>query len=430
MVINLRVLVILFILIICFPDSSTFAFTVNARKLFLPSSGKIKIVKNVPYICQQGRLDCGYVSCAMLFGHFDKKFDTLSYPKLVFESAGGYGFSYSPGVLNFPFTGWLDETFYWLSSLYGLVYERIAPVSISNKEEAWNDYINRIWDYLQKDIPVQTFRSWSTQELGGRMYTPEGLRPFWWEGISKKHRPDKHALVIVGLDRSRGIVYVNDPGCGWFGMGRSEEIKLSRFRELTKPLPNDVKYYTRVFYPGRSAVVNESSKVAMIEQRIIKKIEGDPLVYDKETEYFLYGLKGITALRDDLEIDKFSQILRNRLQKEGVLPREVIGYLSLGLYQYAYITAVTASYLDAVGNAVEFERMSRLHALYEKLYALNWKLLSIFRPNSDFEEAVIRSGPVLEELRMALSELKSFFESYLAESTVKKVDHYEDNSPH
>ncbi|MBU0547292.1 MAG: C39 family peptidase [Candidatus Omnitrophica bacterium] len=417
--INLRVLATLFIIALYLPASSVFAFTFNAKKLFLPAAEKIKIVKNVPYICQQGRLDCGYVSCAMLIGHFNKRFDTLSYPKLVFESAGGYGFSYCPGTLVFPFTGWLDETFYWLSSLYGLAYERIAPASVSNKKEAWNDYINRVWDYLQKDIPVQAFRSWSTHELDGRMYTPEGLRPFWWEGILKKHRPDKHALVIVGLDRSRGVVYVNDPGCGWFGTGKAEEIKLSNFRKLTKSLPNDVKYYTRVFYPDRSAVVDESSKAAMITQRIIKKIEGDPLVYDKETEHFLYGLKGVTALRYDLEIDKFSEILKNRLKKDGVLPREVIGYLSLGLYQYAYITAVTAGYLDAVGNTVEFEKMSRLHSLYEELYTLNRKLLSIFRPNPDFEEAIIRSGPVLEELRMSLSELKSFFEGYLIELVIQ-----------
>jgi hypothetical protein len=394
---------------------------IYAKKPVFPGARGKKIIKGIPYICQQGRLDCGYVSCAMLIGRFNKQLDTLFYPKLVYESTGGYGFVYSPGFLNFPFTGWLDETFHWLSSLYGLSFERVNGTGIAGEKRTWHEYINRIWDYLQKDTPVQVFRSWSTREIDGRMYTPEGLRPFWWESVLKSHRPDKHALVIVGLDWSRGIIYINDPGCGWFGKGEYEEMSLIRFKELTKALPPEVKYSTRVFSYNDLPIVDEGRKSAMIEERIIDKIKGNPLVYDDGSGTFLYGLKGIAAMKKDLNENKFSEILEYRLRKEGMMPVEVIRYLILGFYQYVYITGVTAGYLEAAGDVKEYEEISKLHILYEKLYILSNRLLNIFRTNNDFNKAVRISRPILKEMRDSLGRLELFFQDYLDKQLVNKT---------
>ena len=380
-----------------------------------------KIVENVPYICQQGWLDCGYASNAMLIGHFLKNYDTLTYSKLIYESALGYGFIYSPdSLVTLPFTGFLvlDETFNWLASLYGLSFQRTPPPEGLNAGDAWKEYLDRIWNSLQKGIPLQTFRSWTTREApDGRMYTDDGLRPFWWEGVSGGHRPDKHSLVVVGLDRANGLIYITSPGCGWFGAGKYEAMTLAKFRQITEPLYPRVRYATRSFAPNGSPEVPEQQKKELVRLRIAKKIAGDPEVYDKIDKPCIYGLKGIEALRNDLEPDKFSGILKAKAQKEKMEPKETVAYFNMAFYQYAYDTRITSSYLETAGDVEGYAKAAALHIIYEKLCVLNNRLLAVFKAEPDFDKAMERSGPVLEEMRKTLSELEASFGEYLTPPT-------------
>jgi hypothetical protein len=109
-----------------------------------------------------------------------------------------------------------------------LSYKRIVPTKVEDKQGAWDEYVRTILLYLKEGSAVQTWRGWGEyREELDKIYTDVGIRPFWWEGIPRNHRPQQHAIAVVGLDLSKGIIYLNDPGCGWFGKGKSEEMRLT-----------------------------------------------------------------------------------------------------------------------------------------------------------------------------------------------------------
>ncbi len=395
--------------------SESFSNSVTRKEVFTNTNNRA-VVKNVPYICQIGRLDCSFVSRAMLIEHFNKEFCTLDYPKLVYYSAICYGFAYQPNTLSFPLAIWVgfDENYEWLASLYGLSYKRIKPLDVTNKDKAWNEFINTIWKYLQEGVPIEIRRSWlGRNEENGKIYLDAGIRPFWWESIAKEHRPELHALVIVGLDKSKGLVYVNDPGCGWFGMGKCEEIKLDDFRTMVEAVLPQLRYEAMVFTPSDTPKKNEDTIEEMVKQRIIKRLKGDPQVYDQINSNYLYGLKAIKALRNDLEPGEFFKILKAKMRTQRMQPQEAINFLQLCLYQFSYYTSITAEYLEAEGKTEEWIRVSNLHMLYEKIYVLNGRLLTIFKSCSDFEQAFAKSKPILGEMGKAFDELISFIQNYL-----------------
>lgn len=407
------VVLITLIIIILFTNKS-YCSNIVARKPVSIKTDKIIILENVPYISQIGRLDCGFASRAMLLNYFDKNFDSASYPKSMYETASCYSFVYYPATLILPYGGRIDDEYEWLASLYGLSYKRIVPRELSDSQDAWNEYINRIWGYLQEGIPVQTTISWpEAKEEKGKLYILSEFRPFWWEGITKKNRPQIHQIVVVGLDKSKGVIYVNSPW-GWLGMGKYMEIGLGTFKELIKNVPLHTRYCTRVFRRSNASRKDEGLKEKLINQRIVKKLKGDPEVYDKPALYRLYGLEGVKALKNDLRPIRFSEILKIRMQKEGISPAEALIYLNLGLYQYSFKASIVAEYLEIIGKMEEGGWTSNLHILYEKLYILNGKLVVIFKSYPDFEQALKKSKPILEEMRRILDESIYFIQRYPA----------------
>ena len=335
------------------------------------------------------------------------------YPKLMYESADCYGLVYYPRLLSIPFSGRLDENYEWLASLYGLSYKRIMPSNPFDSKAAWEEYINRIWSYLEQGVAIQTWRSWGeSKEESGKIYTDAGIRPFWWEGIESSHRPQQHALVIVGLDKSKGIVYLNDPGCGWFGKGEYEQMTLDNFRAIVEDLPLMTRYCLRVFTRGNVPAKDQSLIEKMVQQRILKKLKGDAAVYDKTKENCLYGLKGLEEFKNDLLPGEFARILEERMQKAKINPSEVLSYLNMGLYQHSYIISIAAEYLESESKEQEWRWLSRLHILYEKLYILNARLISIFKDNYDLVGDLNKSEPTLLEMRNVLDELINLVRYY------------------
>ncbi|MBA7649001.1 hypothetical protein ES703_56793 [subsurface metagenome] len=361
------------------------------------------VLENVPLVCQEGWLDCGLTSRAMLLGYFDT---SITYHKSMYYSGNCYGFGYYPNTLYLGFPCEEEEDYEWLASLYGLSYERIVPAKTPNKEDAWDEYIDRIWSYLQEGVPVQTCWSWSGREEGGKIYTRGGFRPYWWEGITRENRPEMHYIVVVGLDKSEGVIYLNDP---WPGNEPYKEMSLAGFRGLVETLGTELRYltigFTRNDVPGK----DENRIEEMVKQRSPKKLRGDPAVYDKAPRYRLYGLKGLEAFKDDLAPTKFAGIMRAkaRLATQGQVlrPIETVTYLNLHLYQYSFITSVSAEYLKATGETEAWRWLSNLHTLYEKLYVSSGKLVSIFKSSQDLDEALPKCAGTLSEMSGILDEI-------------------------
>ncbi len=384
------------------------------------------IIENVPYVCQKERLDCALTSRAMVLGSLIKG---MTYPKSLYYSAQAYGFTYFPLWINPP-GSWDDENNEWLASLYGLSYERVMPDRVVDPDKEWEEYINRIWEYLQQGSPVMVCRGWAkVLEEGGKIIAARGhgMRVFWWEGMNREARTQVHYITVVGMDRQKSIIYLHDPILGWIGeKGRYRQGKLARFREFIELTPRCHKYITKTFKNTGEHPKSEQEIESLVKERIIKKLKGNPSVYDKPEMWssffgiervlkFEYGLNGLKAFRNDLEPESFKKVLRYRMSGRLKRPADLLSYLNLWIYHYTFLTSITAEHLEANGRLREWEWLFNLHLLYEKLWVSTTKLHSIFKSTEDLDQAINNSKPILKEMRGTIDEMSKHIQSYLKE---------------
>ena len=120
---------------------------------------------------------------------------------------------------------WDDETNRWLAFLFGLKYERVVPPRGTNPDTAWQNYLNRVEKGLKAGYAIQTCRGWmGVKEEGGKITSKIGGRLFWWEGLSRRHRPNMHYFTLIGIDRAKDEIFFHDPIFGWFGFGKDVKV--------------------------------------------------------------------------------------------------------------------------------------------------------------------------------------------------------------
>ncbi len=351
----------------------------------------------------------------------------VTYPQSLYHSAMGYGFGYLPNALMIEPSSWDDANNEWLASLYGLSYERILPQQGTGPDEVWEAYLHRISQYLQEGSgsPVQVCRGWAgAKEEEGEILSCSGERMFWWEGLRRESRPDMHYVTVVGLDRSKGLIYIHDPIGGWYGTGRYGEIKLEVFRRLVERTPWQHRCITVTFKKTRTPPKSEAETEKLLKQRIIKLIEGDPAVYNTpalwraffgvdKARQFEHGLEGLKAFKDDLNPEKFRQILKLKEQRRNLRPAETISWIDLSVYHYAWITFIAADYLEEKGRVTEWEWLFDLHLLYEKLWMSTAQMQSIFKATPDLNQAVGKSEAILQQMRQTIDDMILHFQFYL-----------------
>ncbi len=330
----------------------------------------------------------------------------LTYPKSVYLSTSPFGFFYIQGALAFPFSRWTEGDDQWIADLYGLSWEKkVRPPGIEG-EEAWREYINRVEEYLKRGIAVQTYYNWTPnpeEEKNDRIVTPAGERAFWWEGMTKKTRPDTHSFVIVGLDKANDQVRINMPIGGWFGLEKYRTVKLSYLKKRIEPLRQDLKYTTIAYVPTGKPAKNEQEIKRLIGERILKKIQGDPAAYFNERHQgYQYGIKAFKALKEDLNVSPFIQILETRSKQQDFSSLEILAMIKLGFYQMKFITSLAAEYLEEQRMIPEWEWLSHLHILYYKLYISSMKLVDLARTTADKRKWIEEIKPVLQEMQNTL----------------------------
>ncbi|MBN1664224.1 MAG: hypothetical protein JW943_11540 [Deltaproteobacteria bacterium] len=340
----------------------------------------------------------------------------LTYPKSIYLSTSPFGFFYIEGSLAFPFSRWTEWDDQWMAGLFGLSWEKKEKPPGLNGEEAWMEYIDRVEGYLKKEIAVQTFWNWtpkSEEEHQDKIVTPAGDRAFWWEGMTPKTRPDTHSFVIVGLDRTNDLVRVNMPIAGWFGVEKYRVMKLSYLKKRIAPLRGDLKYKTIAYVPTGIPAKNESEIKQLVAERIFKKIQGDPAAFGNErNQRYLYGSKALEALKGDLNVSTFSQILDTRSRRQGFTPLEILVVMKLGFYQMQFITAQAAEYLEEQRMMPEWEWLSRLHLLYYELYISSLKLVDQTRTTADKAKYLEGIKPVLQEMQSTLDATVAHMKKY------------------
>ncbi|MBM4327020.1 MAG: hypothetical protein FJ118_07635 [Deltaproteobacteria bacterium] len=341
----------------------------------------------------------------------------LTYPKSVYYSTTPYGFFYIRRALAMPQRFWVEDDDKWLASLYGLTYEKRGPPAEAAEPAGWEEYVLRIESYLKKGAPVQTYLGWSPRaedESRGEIVTPRGLRAFWWEGLTKKFRPDMHSFVVVGLDRAGGSVRMNLPMAGWSGQEKNMTRPLTFLRRVTEGLRPEFKYVTIAYLKTSSSSVDDASIGRLVSERARKKVAGDPGAYHRDRpERHLFGLPALRAFRDDLEPRTFFSILNERVRRQNISPLEVLALLKLVLYQQAFMTSLASEYLEQERMIDELEWLGTLSLLYRKLYLSHLKLFQVVRENEHKDTWLKKGEPALREMRRTVDEIVVHFEKYL-----------------
>lgn len=349
----------------------------------------------------------------MVLGKFVRD---LSYSASLYYSGQAYGLTYFPLFGDSP-GAWDDENNRWLASLFGLSYERVMA--------AESDYIEEIWKYLQQGLPVMACRAWFGVSEGGGKITAGGQRIFWWEGMSRQARTRIHYVTIVGMDRSKRALYVNDPIYCWRGVkGKYTSVDIDWFRYLAGQPSDRHRYVIKVFKKTGGPHKSEQEIQKLVQKRIIRKLKGDPSVYDspetwrsyfgiKNTPRIDYGLEGLKSFRDDLEPDNFTKLLKRISKARGRRPVDHLTYLNLFLYHRSMLTAIASEFLETNNKIEEWAWLFELHMLYEKLWLSTTKLCSIFRSSQGLGQAVDSSNPILEEMRGTIDQMIGHIQSYL-----------------
>jgi hypothetical protein len=350
----------------------------------------------------------------------------MTYPKYMYYSGKAYGFGYLPKALIIEPEAWNDESSRWLAKLYGLTYERTLPPEGANEDEAWQDYLERIEGYLRAGSAVQTSRGWmgARQEKNGKIIAFKSTRVFWWEGMSKLVKPDMHYYTIVGLDKDAGQAIMNDPIFGWFGLARETPVKLNILRQAVRKLKRQHRYITIAFKRGAHKAMSEEQIEALIRKRLRARVAGDDSVYDTKEMWaeffhrparrgFAHGVNAIRAFRADLDPNMFGRLLAARQKRTTIRPVDLISWLDLNIYHQAWMTMVSAEYLEKEGRLNEWAWSYKLALLFHELNIASTKLRAIFKAEPHLDMALTKSRAVLREIDQALARIEQHMINFL-----------------
>lgn len=359
----------------------------------------------------------------MVLGSADK---SITYPKSIYYSAQPFSFGYFENALMIEPPSWDDEANQWLASIFGLTYERVVPPKDIDPDKAWEGYLQRIEEALSAGYAVQTCRGWmAAKEEGGKIMSRLGGRLFWWEGLSKKHRPDMHYFTIIGIDRSQDKLYMHDPIMGWFGWGKDVEVPGKILRKAVERTPWQHRYITITFRPSGEAAKSETEMKDLLRERIAKKIKGDPSVYNSLEMWqaffgitnakrnFVHGIPALEAFRKDLRPERFVKILAAKFKKRKMKPSSVVSWLDLIMYHKAWVALIASEYLEETGQIEEWLRLFRLHMLYEQMWMSTTELRSIFKKTNNIGQAMPRVEPLLTDMQNTIDQIIHHLRSYL-----------------
>ncbi|MFC2053580.1 hypothetical protein ACFLV7_04670 [Chloroflexota bacterium] len=376
---------------------------------------------------------------AMVLGSLDPR---INYETSLYYSTKAVSINYIPGSLNIEPGGWDLANSEFLGDLFGFEYKKQLPPSYSPPgkpspvgDQDWDEYLDRIWDGLNGGAAVQICQGWMnvTVTPDGQMIGPAGVDPYWWEGM--QNRPDMHYGAVVGMDRRADPQYVcvHDPIGGWLGLGRDIEYTRDEFIERIDACT--VPQLQRITHTYYDPTPNPSSKLKnlplyeieeQVQERMIGKINGDPLLHDTEETWKLFlgsGWSGFIAYGADdgldaLLIDLVPRRLYAIIDEADRYPLDMVSYLDLGVYHYAHIAGISAEHLEEQGRIDEWEWMFKLHILYERMQLSTARIRSIFKTHyteqrkDTLQNAIEESQDHLSNLRGTIRKVKNHFYGY------------------
>lgn len=357
------------------------------------------LLENVPLVIQRGHLDCCLASRAMLLKYYKNE---ITYEQSLYESGACHGLVYKPRHLSFGDLGFISwyEDFYWLATLYGLTFEPREATS-KGEEEAWNEFIDRICKYLKRGVPVQIHKSW---------YPLSYPQAPWWGAIPLEHAPYSHGIVVVGVDRSKGVVYIHSP---WPTIGKME-MTLQDLKTSIEFLGHPhLRYSTMTFL--RTPLSGIAHREWVVKERNLSKLRGDPNVYYEwfVRQGYTFGMKALEAWSEDLHPENFFKIIEEK-ERRGITAAETVTWISLFMYQHSFLSNLGAEYLKGMGKTSQEQNMlENLHTSYDTLHTLAEELELVFESSEGTNEAMLECEPILEEMRKVITEMIEYVKDYL-----------------
>ncbi|MFH1100764.1 MAG: hypothetical protein V1726_01850 [Methanobacteriota archaeon] len=287
------------------------------------------VIAGVPYVGQTTDYYCAYASCAMVLGYYGVN---VSVEEVLYESGVGYALVYSPPTLpRLPVscTGscrWsLDRLF--LARLHGLNYSEWRSTAQMSEDDRWTAYWIRVKENLSNNHPVITdvdpvllpsIRNAVRKELGVTNTMWMRLTNIFWNNAPCNVY---HSIVLVGFNETNQTVCFNDPSAGLYHHpeeGTYVWMPLSTFKKAHHRLFVDTQYTpylaysVQVFTDTGDQPLNTTEIYQQTLERNLKKLSGDPTVYDdhiiNDWGCTTLGFHTVQALHQD-----FSPGLRNRI---------------------------------------------------------------------------------------------------------------------
>jgi len=253
------------------------------------------IIEGVPYVGQTN-LYCCQASLTMILKYYDIN-TTLE--EVLYYIGAGYSIGYTYNrLLLIPFyeLSYNKDDMEFLSLIYGLSAEFYHP-KIIIEPISWQIYWEKIKQYINRDIPIQT-----SIDMGTIPYYKDKC-PHMTLAL--------HSIVIVGYDENKDIVYYNDPGTAVFtnsedGTYANMSIETLRkaahraFFEMKLPL---VKKYRIWAYEKVTDPLPKEKALELAHKRNIQRMKGDKYSYDKDCRkpYREFGINALERFKRDLE---------------------------------------------------------------------------------------------------------------------------------
>jgi len=356
------------------------------------------VIEGVPYISQDETIFCEYAAIEIVLKYYGLNISQID---IFYHIGGGFSMGYKPSfdltppIIQppFKFKFWTDETcggtydYKFLANIYGLSFEYIYPDRIINKQKTWDEYWERLKNYIKNDTPVVT-----------------GVDAVAWPPFLEIHNityilpaifADSHVITVVGFNESNNSVCVNDPGTGCFGYpekGTYRWVTKDVFKRAVGRMHSELNHYkyTMLIFENKSTAISKDLATNLTLQRNIQRMKGDKDAYDADfvnSNFQKYGINALTELKKDLETKfmiRFPAIrLISKLYPASYPFEDVLRIMKRNAYWESVCKTYISNYLMQNKNLSEhYETTAKLLEI-ESGY---WSNLSIHA--AELEEAV------------------------------------------
>ena len=389
--------------------------------LLLPntiSSDERHIIKNVPYVAQsKNDLYCNYACCAMLLQYYG--INTSLYE--ILHNAGlGYSLSARPRVIprptdDFPYpiglprhfrcwcgqeTSLGEEDAKFLASLYNLSCEYFYPEYVINERKCWEEYWNRIKNYISEDIPVATNVDFT-------------MLPYYIElfNLSGKAYHFSHNIVIVGFDEINGVVYYHDPLCAAYTSeedGKYAELPIDIFRKAVYSVHWCIwngweEGYTTLAFKKLGEPLSKEKIFELAHKRNIERMKGNASAYDKQScreNFCLFGIDALKALKKDFMFMNFAM-----RAPFIILLMKFYPYMSLVIQSYEFVAMEkhnASQYLKNLNFSV-----AKNDATLLEMESKYWKEIKFYLKelNETMKKGFLATIPILQNITNTIDKI-------------------------